>query len=181
MFFDSVGNLYIKNNSDTYQINIDGKSCLEWTKTKCEIYDKIKCEIINSNDKYYNITLENVINNVTIDGNSEGDYLDYLTKGNCEYVNNDDEDDECFTFYSNIDVINNDILVYNTDETVCALYETIIYRNNKILFRTKNNQLPLYRLFINLDNNICYLKPTGSPAKQFTLEITSFLDNKNDN
>ncbi len=167
MFFDNKGNLYFIKDDITYQVNISKDNELEYHMVNLIKYNQIKCNLLQTSDIHYLNDLENHLaeNN---DENTEY-YLNYMTIGD----SNDNENTE-FEFYSNID-----IPVFKTNEYINALYETIIINDNKILFRSKDYELPLYRIIVNLNMKKIFLKLTGGELKIITdLDFNLLFNNK---
>lgn len=172
MMFDHLGNLYVTKNDDTYQINIDNKESLTFDRTKYEKHEKITPTPIKSNAHMINKSLKEIIFSADLENDVESDYLDYNTIGslydNVNIMNNecrnDFFDDDIFDFYGDYDVD-----IYETDENISSLYETIFYNGDTILFRSKLNTRPIYRLYVDLTNNDVFLKSFGTVPKQFKL------------
>ncbi len=161
MFFDNVGNLYVELDDKTVQVNISKDNKLEYDAVVVTKGEKVKCNQISYVDHYSHLSLEDVINKDMHDDNTETEYYDQMTIGDA--VLNDISEEEKFDFFTDIQVP-----VYETEEDICALYETLIIDDNKVLFRSKNTHLPLYRLYIDQESKKVTLKPIGSTPIHIT-------------
>lgn len=177
MYFDNFGNLYMCIGNNTYQINISKNEEIEYIKIIIPIKNKSDASIcfpISVNKSFINCSIQDIINSTSIENNTESDYIDYNSIGCIGNTNDDDNDDgndlyfddEQFTFYSNVD-----IPVYNTDEDTTALYETVIFKDDNIVFRSKLNTQPIYRLFIDINANQMCLKSIGAVPKKFDIKV----------
>lgn len=168
MFFDNCGNLYIKKNENIYQLNIDKDENIVGELTKPNIGIKIDINPLFSVDEYFCYNIEDVLNNIDTQTDfDETDAYDYMTIGDTMIAKLQDEEE--FTFFGD-----QHIEVYNTDEEVVALYETLLFKNDKLIFRTKLNMSPLYRVIVLLDTNEYFIKPVGGIIRKIPIIFHDF-------
>jgi len=176
--FDEFGNLYFEDNYIIYQININSKNNLyadigdykllsnenNFKKSKFSLDKKLTKKIKNDLDNNY--FEENYYP-------EDNEYYEY------SFINDDHD------IYYNEDVIkkygtNNQPFNFSTNNTynifpvnnrenghVMALYDSYVYKNNKLLFKSNSyNNESYYRLNIHLEGYI-YFRPIGNSITKY--------------
>lgn len=191
--YDDNGNVYVVHKNEYYMININKEDDIVFEKIYNKIYNdknkhinNIKIDFIN---RLHIKSMEDAVND--IDKNNDLEFFsedqveeitknyneikinpEYKTYNNIEYELDDecydDNEDNHFEIFTN-DLKNSNLLY----DAPC--FETIIYKQNIVKFRTQlTNNNPFYR--ISIHENKMYLNIIGTKIKEYkfdynTLEI----------
>jgi hypothetical protein len=191
--FDFYGNLYFSYNNITYQVNVNGKNILYLEPGEYKIIEHE--EIINKTEikPVKNINGSNSLRELALKENCIRDELypeddEYIDEENlCNSDEIIDEDIETkygahnkrFKFFnttpdsSENSSENNlmDIVHLREDGEVCALYDTYIYNNEMLYFKTNSSDdLSYYRIRVYLNGDI-YFRPIGYSDKLYILTV----------
>ncbi len=184
VFLDSNGNLYLSKEGNTdkiFQINVDNKNGIY-----CDLgnYDVIAGgkQMINQlvfyEDKE-NLNGNNDDNNDNNDDNDEKPENYFPEDNNYEEIYDDvidsdekdgDDDDGKFLFFASDEKIDMQINNRNNGD-ILALYETLIYDNYKLIFKTTQTKMPIiYRLFL-YKTGTCEFRPIGYKSTKYKIII----------
>lgn len=177
IFFDIYGNLYFKNDK-VYCLEINGRSepTLEETTFSNSSIINIptkKFEIISSSLKQL---VSDEIDN--LDEDNEEEEPDYYPEDSNIITNadeNTDDDpydmnvDETFEFGSKNN--NENVAVVSYEDGIYALYDTYIYHEDALQYKTNYvaNVPALYRLRL-YTNGTLYIRPIGYPEKSYKID-----------
>lgn len=163
ILFDKYGNVYLKNN-DIYQLNIDGE-----------------------NVPYFDTYNYEIIDNITTKSTFEYSQKLFPCSGDSPYKLNDKDEDDIiypdieekygyhnkpFKFYNNLD----NVKICNIkDSDICALYDTFVYKDNKLRFISRSpDESSAYEVCI-YDNNDILFKLLGEKDVYYTITLNSNL------
>lgn len=183
IFFDKGGNIYFKYFDKVYDINITSDN-----KIQCECcnfdlilinkknmnFGKIKLSC-DSNSLKGRIQKE-ILKSIDSNDNSDEEHEDtaedrylYENKEFTEYYDSesDDEYDEKVKFVGS----DTDIDVCDFDDNIAALYDTLLYDNDNVYFKTLFVGIqPCYRLKI-YKNGIITFRPLGEAEQMYKLTV----------
>jgi hypothetical protein len=183
ILFDTLGNIYFEFNNSYYELII--------TKTNDIICEKIQYELVPgdcSNISFGRIKT-NSLHHKTIkklqeqeeqedldefdsDNEQEHDYKirsKYLPEDNefyeeYDYSESDDENIEYIIFLKNNA---KEPRIVKSEELYVPLYDTLVYNNDVITFKTKlMNSVPIYRLNLYMNNKLAF-RPIDKPTKYY--------------
>jgi hypothetical protein len=168
--FDVYGNLYI---NDTYQLNVDGCNIPYLESGEYNILDnKSKVKISKITEERF-LLKEKVRDTLKLDDNSsEEDEIDYYPENNEQYdqsseseeINEDiikkyGEHNIPFNFGNS--AFGDDIIKERNNGDIMALYDTYLYDNNNLVFKSNSNDnSSIYVLKIWTDGSILF-RPIG--------------------
>lgn len=186
--FDPYGNLYIEHAQKTYQVNISGNSLPildQGLYTIIQPYVKEFKQIIHTDiDNPLQQKLKKKIENNENDNSDDEYFLDeqnndyYPEDHDHDITNKDEEDDnisiDCdtiekygeynykFDFWNN----NNIAINYREDGDITALYDTYIYDDNKLIFKSHSiDNTSIYRFRIYKNGDILFRLIGGTERK----------------
>lgn len=179
--FDIYGNLYFSNNNGIYQIEIDKDNNIyseQYKSTDIKLakvnYGMIMTKISNKED-----TFNQEIYNYN-------DYDDMIMETlNSKYEDNGffgnemyEFTDPKFYFLKSINKIPIQIVEYSDIYTL-SLYETLIYDNNILVFKSKlDGEPPMYRIHIHTNGKI-FFEQNGYEPQEYKLKYENlFIFNK---
>jgi len=173
IYFNSYGNIYIELNKNTYKIYID-KNNVPYGENVNDKFSKPYNNIqkfILRNDNMLSRKIKGII---SINCFREDDeYID-INKNNDSYMINEDVTDmygmQNIEFnFTKLDSHNKEINVYQYED-VCALYDTYLYENGKLIFVSKSyNNSSLFRINIH-NNGYIYIRSIGDEDRKYNLE-----------
>lgn len=201
--FDKCGNLYFSphdNPSNLFDLNITSNNslvCDKYNNNNNNASETVLEEnkIIQGELKpfYNNVTLRGeIIKNKSLEGEKNSYDSDDETKKESyfqedyeynQYLDNNNEDSETEPFFSFNGTIKTDLLnkiVFNREEEILALYDTLIYKGDpscaNIIFKTSLiSDTPIYRICIYTSGDIKF-RPIGQSDKFYELQYSSLDD-----
>jgi len=174
ILFDRYGNIYLENNNNLYELEIDKKN----NPIITNINNNKQEEILNINKITIN---KNKLQQKIIDEDNEEykeiEDKEYTINGKIKEIIIDEDNineygiyNKPFIFYS---PKYSETKIIDMDQNISALYDTYIYENNTLIFVSKScEEESIYRLILHT-NGIIQFRNIGENNRQYRLNINN--------